>query len=152
MLLFLAIVTFSGCASAEPRAEGTVTYRASGERGASVIRLTTAAQAVQVGRTRPDLRPGSGEGPAIETPLLPGELGALIRALEDDGFFDLPGRDAAPPAPAPRSIAVETTERRFYVILSDLREKPQIEVYARAARRIIVASQAGPHYELSPQK
>jgi hypothetical protein len=146
MFAALPLLFFSaGCAGAPPHVEGRVVYRAAGERGASVVILTTRPIEGRIERSAPDLSRALSR---VETPLAPSEMAALLDLLESEGFFELPGPKDVPAEFAPRSIAVEAGERRFYVALQDLKDEAQVAVYARAARRVIAFSQAGPHYAL----
>ncbi len=140
----------AGCASSPPRAEGEILYCGGGARGAAVVVLTTEPSAARSGRTRPDLGPkAAAPGERVVTHVAPEEMAALLAALEDAGLFELPGAEAAPAVPPPRSIAVRAGDRRLFVALARLIDPEHVAAFGRAARLIVAASQkAGPRYGL----
>jgi hypothetical protein len=150
LLLALALGTVAGCGASSPRAEaGRIIYKSENEKAhvRSSLLLTTQPQEAEVAVAKPDLKEQSS---SAEAHVAPDALGALVARLDDAGFFALPGSHAVPETPAPRSIAVDLASRKFYIAFQDLRDKDEIDRYAKAVRLILAASLAGPHDSIPP--
>lgn len=150
--LLLAVLLLAGCGSSEPREQGRILYNAESERSrvrSSLLLTTDAQKMVRVESSRPAIAEPSTSAESIITPY---DMGTLVKKLDGDGFFALPGSHTLPQTQAPRSILVDVESRKFYIPFHDLREESEVARYGRACRAIIAASLAGPHDSLPPAK
>jgi hypothetical protein len=135
LALVALIALVSGCAGAPDRAQGTVRYRDpmnSAGKGGTVVAVTTG-----------EIKRGE-----AMSPISPEDMGQLLGSLDEIGLFGLAGRPAVPSDLPPGSIGVDTTERKFFVTLQDLKTKEDSACFARCAYRIVAATQGGPHYTI----
>jgi hypothetical protein len=134
LLAIVAVASLAGCSSVPERVEGRVVYHRdpapSRAWSQPVVTVTTAPR-----------RPS-------EVPVTPEDLGRLVTELDRIGFFGLGGVKTVPGEAPPGSIAVDTSARKFFVTLRDLRTDDDARCFSRAASRIVAATQSGPHYEL----
>jgi hypothetical protein len=127
-----------GCNGIPDRVEGAVRFRdaiTKDGRGGKTATLTTVTETAVL------QQPGTAG-------VTRSELAGLLRELDQVGLFSLAGRPEAPREGPPGSITVDTDARRFFVTIADLRTKDESACFTRAAARILLATQAGPHYSL----
>ncbi len=146
VLVVVAGACAAGCAGGPERVEGRIHYRAPETAKQKGTLLTI--------ESRPGAAPADPAAPVTlpqgTTPVSvsPEELALVLGDLEAIGLFALAGRPVVPAPLPPGAIIVDTTARKFTVTVRDLVTNAEGQVFSKAARRIVEATQSGPRYTL----
>jgi hypothetical protein len=142
----LACAVGAGCGAPEVRtAQGRAVYRTQKDGRPVVVAVATQERRVAQVDVADERGPQAGrsEPAPVDTRIEESELATLVARLDALGLFALPGRPSVPDLPGPRSITVDTTARKFYVAITDLRDNAQGDVYGKAAKAILETSLKG---------